>query len=231
MIEQKICSKCSIFKPFTDFYKNKKSKDGLRSNCIECGLEYKLLNKDKIKEQIKTYNKKRKEQKKEWADKNKIKVNESRKKWLLNNKEQRTDYLNKYNKEYYDKNKITRLEYSKQKQKEYRKTNPLYRVKSNLRRRINRYLKSKSESSENILGISYSDFMIYLENKFTEGMSWELIGKHIHIDHIIPLSSAKTEDDLIKLCHYTNLQPLWAKDNLRKSDKLDYLYVMVNPNI
>lgn len=231
MIEQKICSKCLILKPFTDFYKNKKSKDGLRSSCIKCGNEYKLSNKNKIKEQIKEYNKKRKEQKKEWATKNKTKVAESRKKWLLNNKEQRSDYLKKYNKKYYNKNKIVRLEYSKQKQKEYRKTNPLYRVKSNLRRRINRYLKSKSESTENILGISYSDFMIYIQNKFTEGMTLDKLGKDIHIDHIIPLSSAKTEQELYQLCHYTNLQPLWAKDNLIKSNKLDYLYVMDNPNL
>jgi hypothetical protein len=219
MTEQKICSKCSILKPFTDFYKNKKSKDGLRSNCIKCGNEYKLSNENKIKEQIKEYNKKRKEQKKEWAIKNKNKVNESRKKWLINNKEQRSDYLKKYNKKYYDENKIVRLEYSKEKQKEYRKTNPLYRVKSNLRRRINRYLKSKSESTENILGMPYSDFIIYLENKFTEGMTLDNLGKNIHIDHIIPLSSAKTEEELYKLCHYTNLQPLWAIDNLKKSNK------------
>lgn len=223
MTEHKICSKCLILKSSDDFYKNKNSKDGLRSSCIKCGNDYKLSNESKIKEQIKEYNKKRKEQKKEWANKNKTKVNESRKKWLLDNKEQRSDYLKKYNKKYYDENKIIRLEYSKQKQKEYRKTNPLYRIKSNLRRRINRYLKSKSKSTEDILGISYLKFILYLENKFTEGMTLDKLGKDIHIDHIIPLSSAKTEEEIYKLCHYTNLQPLWAKDNLVKSNKPDYL--------
>jgi hypothetical protein len=49
-------------------------------------------------------------------------------------------------------------------------------------------------------------------------MSWD--NKHLwHIDHIIPLSSAKTEDELKQLCHYTNLQPLWAADNIKKSNK------------
>ena len=51
-------------------------------------------------------------------------------------------------------------------------------------------------------------------------MSWELMGKEIHIDHIIPCDSAKEEEQLIQLFHYTNLQPLWAKDNITKSNKI-----------
>jgi hypothetical protein len=58
-----------------------------------------------------------------------------------------------------------------------------------------------------------------MENKFTEGMSWDNQGKW-HIDHIIPLSSANSEEEIYKLFHYTNLQPLWAKDNLSKHNKI-----------
>ena len=71
------------------------------------------------------------------------------------------------------------------------------------------------------MGCSYQDFIIYLEQKFTDGMSWDNYGLYgWHIDHIIPLSSATDELSLEKLCHYTNLQPLWAKDNLSKGDKI-----------
>jgi hypothetical protein len=60
---------------------------------------------------------------------------------------------------------------------------------------------------------------IYLEEKFIDGMSWENQGKW-HIDHILPLSSATNEDELYKLCHFTNLQPMWATDNIRKGAKI-----------
>jgi len=61
-----------------------------------------------------------------------------------------------------------------------------------------------------------------LEKKFVGGMSWENYGKW-HIDHIIPLSSANNEDEIYKLCYYTNLQPLWSEENLKKGKKINYL--------
>jgi hypothetical protein len=222
-MEQKKCTKCKLEKNVDCFYKNAKSKDGLRSDCIDCRIKYKKENSQKIKEQNKLYNERRKNQKKEWAQDNREKVELSRKKWLDNNK----DYVKKNSKEYnhlwYQKNKEYRKEYAREKQKIYRLTNPLFKLKQNLRRRINRYIKNKSSSTESILGINYEDFLIYIQNKFTEGMTLEKLGREIHIDHIIPLASAKTEEELYNLCHYTNLQPLWAKDNLRKSTKVDYL--------
>ena len=78
----------------------------------------------------------------------------------------------------------------------------------------------KKNKTFDIVGCSPEFLKEYFEKQFTEGMSWELMGQHIHIDHIIPLSSANTEEEMYELCHYTNLQPLWAKDNLKKGNKI-----------
>ena len=76
----------------------------------------------------------------------------------------------------------------------------------------------KSKTAE-IVGCSWEQLRLYIESQFIEGMSWE--NRDLwHIDHIIPLSSAKTVGDLEKLCHYTNLRPLWASDNMSKGAKL-----------
>lgn len=85
----------------------------------------------------------------------------------------------------------------------------------------------KSQRTEDILGCSMKYFKGHLETQFQEGMNWDNYGKINsetnkvwHIDHKIPLTSAKTEEDIIKLCHYSNLQPLWALENIKKSNKI-----------
>ena len=70
-----------------------------------------------------------------------------------------------------------------------------------------------------MLGIEWEELKTYIEAMFTDGMTWENYGEW-HIDHIYPLSKAKDENHLKELCHYTNLQPLWAEDNLSKGDKI-----------
>ena len=96
------------------------------------------------------------------------------------------------------------------------------KISSRLRSRIGQIIKSKSftkaRKSSSLLGCDMRFFVGYFEAKFQSGMSWENYGKW-HIDHIIPLASAKKEPELIELCHYSNLQPLWAKDNISKGAK------------
>lgn len=101
----------------------------------------------------------------------------------------------------------------------------LYKLKVNIRNRVKCFIKSvnfkiKTNNTYNIVGCSPEELKIYLEKQFTKDMSWDnhtLSGWHI--DHIIPLSSAKTEDEVYKLCHYTNLQPLWCDENYKKGKK------------
>ena len=78
---------------------------------------------------------------------------------------------------------------------------------------------TKKSRSYIILGEEWDFVKSYIENLFQDGMTWDNHGEW-HIDHIIPISSGTTEDEVVRLCHYTNLQPLWAKDNRLKSNKI-----------
>ena len=98
-----------------------------------------------------------------------------------------------------------------------------FRMLSNLRARLNRAVRNqyKSGSAVRDLGCSISEFRVYLEGKFLSGMSWDNWGKGLgkwNIDHLVPISSVDLtqRDQLLKVCHFSNLQPLWAIDNLRK---------------
>tara|TARA_R100000231_G_scaffold138321_1_gene116422 strand:- start:176 stop:1045 length:870 start_codon:yes stop_codon:yes gene_type:complete len=100
-------------------------------------------------------------------------------------------------------------------------------IAHSLRCRLHTALKaykiSKCNSATKLLGISIPKFMEYFESKFTNGMSWDNYGKW-HIDHIVPCASfdLTKESEQKKCFHYTNLQPLWAHDNLSKHSKLNW---------
>jgi hypothetical protein len=101
------------------------------------------------------------------------------------------------------------------------KNDPIVKLKKLLRGRLAKYIERKSVPMNSIIGCEWVELKNHIENKFVEGMTWENWGQYgWHVDHIIPLDSAKTENDLYKLSHYTNLQPLWAKDNRLKSNKI-----------
>jgi hypothetical protein len=90
-------------------------------------------------------------------------------------------------------------------------------VRSLIKNAFRRKFKLKSKKTIEILGCSFEEFKIYLESKFDDKMNWENQGTYWHMDHI----SAKTEEDVYKLNHYTNFQPLYWLDNLRKSNKIN----------
>lgn len=98
------------------------------------------------------------------------------------------------------------------------KTDILYKLKRRIRARLGRISFNNNIRTVEWLGCSIAELKVHLEKQFQEGMSWANYGKW-HIDHIIPLASANSEEEVLKLSHYTNLQPLWAKDNLSKGDR------------
>jgi hypothetical protein len=217
-VETKICSKCKIEKDLCEFNNRKTSKDGKRSSCKECDCKeiknWRLKNIEKVKQQkiryTKKYSEKNKDRGRKYREQNKDKVLIRSKKWREENLQ--------YSKEYFQKNK------SKINKKicDRKKIDFLFKISSLYRSKLNKILsKSKDKSTFEIIGCSPIFLKEHLEKQFKEGMSWDNHGLFgWHIDHIIPLSSAKTEEELYKLCHYTNLQPLWAKDNLKKSNKI-----------
>ena len=95
-----------------------------------------------------------------------------------------------------------------------------------LRSRLGSALKRKNIekgfSTMDLTGCQLSFLRGYIEAKFTEGMTWEKVGKEIHIDHIKPCCSfdLTKEEEQKKCFHYSNLQPLWARDNLVKGGKI-----------
>jgi hypothetical protein len=139
-------------------------------------------------------------------------------------------YRKKYQGEYRDKYDYNSLEYrQKYNKKEYRQRfeeyDSLYKFKCSVRQAIALSIRRrngiKTDKTEAILGCSFEYFKTHIESQFTEGMSWDNYGlKGWHLDHIIPLASAKTEEDVIQLNHYTNLQPLWAIDNWKKGSRI-----------
>jgi hypothetical protein len=139
------------------------------------------------------------------------------KRYAQNNKEKIKAYKQSY--KLNPDNKLLMNSYFKNK----RDNDKLYRIAHAIRNRIKSIFNAKnwkkSQKFKDYLGCSVQELIVHIENKFKPGMTWDNHGEW-HIDHIVPLSSGKTEEELYKLNHYTNLQPLWAKENLSKGKKI-----------
>lgn len=196
---KKRCTKCNQSKFYCEFNKNSKSKDGFDWYCKTCNNL----------------------RSKKYHQKNNI----LRRKQLLNyyykNKSNIKSYHQKYVKIYRQKpeNKIIR-----NKQWKFRYENDVcFRIECLLRGRFKQavFNKYKYTSVINLTGCSIEELRNYLEMKFQKGMNWENQGEW-HIDHIMPCSSfdLTKEEEQKKCFHYTNLQPLWKTENLKKGNKL-----------
>ncbi len=217
----KICSKCKTPKELNDFNKSNKSKCGYRSECNLCRKLYYDKNKENVIENNKNWVKnnpeKVKQQKINYRVSNKDKINEDNENYRKLNFDKIKLYQNEYTKK--SENKLKRRIYKKQKLKD-----PLYKLKHNIGVAIRESFRkngyTKKSRSYEILGCTYDEFKQYIENKFKDWMNWENHGIYNgkldygwDIDHIEPLNNAKCEVDIIRLNHYTNLQPLCSYTN------------------
>ena len=199
MNHTKRCTKCQGEFPATleFFYKCSSHKDGLISWCKTCSLEQKKEYYNKNKTAIKDKHKKR-------YDKNRDKILKQKREYESRPEviKQRRKTKNKY---YHNKLK--------------HRHDPHTKAKRNLSRRMRSLFSKNGDQTIDFIGCSIDDLKLHLEKQFVDGMNWENYGLHgWHVDHIRPCCSFDlTDPEQQRECfHYTNLQPLWAKDNLAK---------------
>jgi len=244
-MKTKVCSKCKKEKERKEFSLDRGQKDELQPRCKSCVKAYYEANKKKIVERIKAYNEANKEkiaeQKKAYNEANKEKIAAQNKAYHETNKEKIAERKKAYkqsnkekiaaqNKAYREDNKEKIAAYRKDNKEKIaaycrarRKSDLIYNLSCRCRGRIRAAIKAKgfkkTTKTAEMLGCDWEFLKSHIESQFTEGMSWENRDKW-HIDHIIPLASASSEEEVIKLSHFSNLQPLWAEENLKKADKI-----------
>ena len=202
------CNDCGKVKLIIEF-KKRMGGMGYERICKECAnkrnKEYNYKDIEKTRERVRNSNRKRR-------------MNEE-----IRKKE------NIYSRQFFKNNPNYRIEYEREKCKK----DPIYRLIKRMRGRLKAILKNKQKIGSAIrdLGCSVEELKAHLESKFYpragtgEMMTWDNYGyRGWHLDHVLPLSSFDLTDreQLLKACNYTNLQPLWAEDNLQKSAKLDW---------
>jgi hypothetical protein len=221
-MEKKVCTQCGLEKELFKFEKRSASKDGHNASCKACRSNYDTQRKEQRKKYNEDYYK-----------------NNGGRQYSRDYYHKNQEHRRQYSRDYYKKNREARLQYSKDYSKNNRKAiNEYIKNKSDkdinfkLNRRIratinteinrNRNKNTKSYKTLELLGCSISEARSYLESKFLEGMSWDNHGlKGWHIDHIKPLASFDLTDpeQQKQAFHYTNLQPLWWRENLQKGSR------------
>lgn len=194
-IDGKACSKCKEWKPLTSYNNSSTQWDGLRVQCQDCHHSYRMDRREVMTAYNKIY----------WK-KTKTEQLARNKEWKAANREHVREYMRAYAKKW---------------DKKQRATNPNYKIRKNLRCRLYSALRSqnikKTMHTMVLIDCSIEFLRGWLEAKFTDGMTWNNYGTW-HMDHIRPCSSYDLTDEAqqFKCFHYTNLQPLWDIDNLKK---------------
>ena len=200
--------------------------------------EWNKKNRDKKREQDRKYREAHQEQikakHKEWRDKNREHLNERARAKYKENPEAHHESVRRYkdshkeqikerNKRYREENKQKRTDYERIK----RQTDSVYRFRTSfvclIRGYLRKYNYQGGKSTWEVVGCDFETFLGYIKSQFAEGMTLENYGHKgecWNIDHIIPISTAKTDEDLERLNQYTNLRPIWASENYKRPRKI-----------
>lgn len=210
-METKRCTRCKETRPTTDFGKDPKMKRGFKSNCLICA---RAAHKKWYDKNIETVRQKAREYGKT------EKCQQDRKHRYHTDKAYR---LKRRQQCWQSKQKESSRQKNREWQRKQRETDPTYKLRINLARRIRdaMVLNRKSLPTMLLTGCSIDELRAHLERQWLPGMSWINYSVHgWHIDHIVPCSAfdLSNPEEQKRCFHYTNLQPLWAIDNWRKSD-------------
>ena len=229
----KKCSRCKATKNYFEFYKCSGNKGGLSNYCKHCCREYSKSDENRAKQKALRRTDARKEYMKKYSQSEK--AVEYQREYYRSSIEKRLKYYSsdEYKKKHRERQEVYRTsesgkDYLKNYLREYNRKRKLtdiqFKTAALLRARLYHALDgtAKNGSAVRDLGCSLEESVVYLEGKFTDGMNWSNYGKW-HIDHIHPLSKVDLTDrkQLLTVCNYTNLQPLWARDNIVKGNKLN----------
>jgi hypothetical protein len=243
--EMKICARCNIEKHFSEFGNNRGTKDGFARYCKECARAknavWQAANPEKVKASATRWRKNNRKKTraaclrhyyehkdiylargKEWAAKNKQKVRESGRRHDAKAERKKPRGNCKERQRRYREQNIERIRARRRINEAMRRTDPIQRTIDAIRRRMRHVINGKSKGAFQLLGYTSDQLKAHLEAKFEFGMTWNnygLYGKKWHVDHKRPVSSFKLPDKLIECFALSNLQPLWAEDNLAKRDK------------
>ena len=214
----KFCKGCNSEKCVSEFYVRKNRGNGLAGYTHKCKYCIRNTSIDYNKSEG---NFDKKEYNKRYREKYRDKLNEYSKNWRYENE----DKMKEQRKLYYQENKEDIVKKNYEYCKNRKKSDSLYKLSIGIRSLIlisfKNQFTTKSKKTIEILGCSFEEFKLHLESKFDDKMNWKNQGTYWHMDHIIPISSAETEEDVYRLNHYTNFQPLYWEDNLRKGNKIE----------
>jgi len=230
-MKTKKCTKCEVeFEVSSEFFhKNVNTKDGFSCRCKPCLLKQKkdyhnknkaLLN-ERCRKQYKKHRAKRLEYKRWEYQNKKDEIKERNSQQYLKNRDARIEYQ----KQYYKSNKDTCIERGRKYIVNKYHSDPNLKIKMNLSRRMRGLFSKNGNRTVDFIGCSIDDLKLHLEKQFVDGMSWKNYGRHgWHVDHIRPCCSFDlTDSEQVRECfHYSNLQPLWAKDNLSKGGNYEF---------